>query len=149
MKKILPTIGVIALVVSTTSCTWNQIAFWNTKIAEVAATPDPADDIALKQIIDSIPPEPDTSCREWYWYAIEAGFTHQQWIYPLSGIMWRESNCDPNAHNPSGATGLTQVMPMWIDDCGGGNLRDPVFNLACAHHIWEVSGWGAWSTYPP
>jgi Transglycosylase SLT domain len=147
MKKIKTTIGTAALVVSLAACTPNQIAFWMQARAEVAATPDPADDIALQQAFDNLPETPNTSCAQWYWWAIEAGFTHDQWMSPLSRIMRAESNCDPNAHNPSGATGLTQVMPMWIDDCGGGDLRDPMFNLRCAHHIWEVQGWGAWVTY--
>ena len=63
--------------------------------------------------------------------------------------MWRESNCQPGAHNRSGATGLMQIMPMWADDCGGspGDLYNPSFNLRCARHILNVQGWTAWSTY--
>ena len=150
MKKITTTIGAAALVVSLVACTPNQIAWWTQARAEVAATPDPADDIALEQAFEALPDNPNTPCAEWYWWAIEAGFTHDQWMYPLNIIMHRESNCQPGAHNRSGATGLTQVMPMWADDCGGvpADLYDPAFNLRCAHHIWEVSGWGAWSTNP-
>lgn len=149
MNKIRTTIGIAALVVTSTACTDGQMAWWTAKIQAAEATPDPADDIQVQQEIAAIPPEPETPCKEWYWHAMEAGFTDAQWREPLSRIMFRESHCQPGAHNPSGASGLTQVMPMWADDCGGvpSDLFDPAFNLRCAHHVWEVSGWGAWSTY--
>lgn len=151
MKKIRTTIGVAALVVSTAACTPGQVAFWMNARAAVEATPDPADDIALQAAFEALPDTPQTSCAQWFWHAMEAGFTYDQWMYPLSGIMRKESMCNPGAHNGSGATGLTQVMPMWADDCGGvpADLYDPLFNLECAKHVYDVSGWGAWSTYPP
>jgi len=147
MNKIRTTIGVTALVVSSAACTPKQVADWVSKMAEAAATPDPADDIALTEEINAIPPEPDTPCSEWYWHALEAGFTHEEWMFPLSGILWDESRCDPNAYNQSGATGLAQVMPMWVRPCGGGDLRDPMFNLRCSRHVVDDSGWDNWSTW--
>lgn len=142
------TIGVAALVVSTAACTPNQIAWWQARIDAAKATPELTDDAQVQAELDAIPAAPDTACSEWYWYAMEAGFTDAQWREPLSRIMYRESHCFPGAHNPSGASGLVQVMPMWADDCGGvpSDLFDPLFNLLCAHHILDVSGWGAWST---
>src|SRR4249919_3941193 len=88
-------------------------------------------------------------CREWVGSTRAAGFDDDQ-IAVVHRLMQRESGCDPNAHNPSGASGLMQVMPMWADDCGGlpGDLFDPNFNLRCAHHVYETQGWHAWSTYP-
>ena len=93
--------------------------------------------------------EPDTSCSQWAQTALDVGFSKDQWYEPVSRIMYRESNCDPGAYNPSGASGLMQIMPMWADDCGGssGDLFDPWFNLNCAVHVYHVQGWGAWSTY--
>lgn len=151
MNKIRTTIGITALVVSSAACTPEQVAFWMEKQAEVAATPDLTDDIALLNEIEALPETPDTSCSQWYWWAIEAGWTHEQWIYPLSGIMRAESNCSPSAYNRSGASGLLQVMPMWADDCGGTpeDLFDAMFNLICGVHILDVSSWEAWSTFPP
>jgi Lysozyme like domain len=151
MKKIKTTIGAAALVVSLAACTPNQIAFWIQARDEVAATPDPNDDIALQQALDALPETPNTSCAQWYWWAIEAGFTHDQWMNPMSRIMRAESGCNPSAQNSSSsAAGLMQELQMWLDDCGGTShfdFYDPMFNLRCAHHIWEIQGWGAWSTY--
>jgi Transglycosylase SLT domain len=62
-------------------------------------------------------------------------------------VMNRESHCQPGAHNPSGASGLLQIMPMWADDCGltTAQLFDPYANLACAALVYAVQGPGAWS----
>jgi Transglycosylase SLT domain len=88
-------------------------------------------------------------CWRWRTTALEF-FTRDQWSYPVRGIMYRESRCDPNAYNPSGARGLMQIMPFWADDCGGwpNRLFRPRFNLRCARHVYEVQGWHAWSVYP-
>lgn len=148
MNKIKTTIGVAALVVSTAACTPNQMAFWAQRQAEVAATPDLQDDADLIDQYGALPDVPDTPCNEWFWWAIEAGWPAELWPF-LAHIMPRESHCDPGAHNPSGATGLTQIMPMWADDCGGspGDLYDPMFNLKCALLIYNVQGPNAWSTW--
>lgn len=89
------------------------------------------------------------SCSQWYEAARDAGFSDDQWREPVSRIMAAESGCNPGAYNPSGASGLMQVMAGWADDCGGSpdDLFDPWFNLRCAHHVYEVQGWGAWVTY--
>lgn len=149
MNKIRTTIGVAALVVSTAACTPNQVAYWQHRIDAAKATADPADDAKVISDLKTIPPPPNTDCKEWFWHAIEAGFTPGEWINPVSWIMERESRCFPGAHNPSGAAGLMQEMPMWAAACGGTveDLYDPLFNLHCAVHIHDVSGWGAWSTY--
>lgn len=66
-------------------------------------------------------------------------------------IMWRESRCDPNAHNPSGATGLLQLMPFWAghlahcDVHTRTDLYDPVKNICGAAHVYTVQGINAWS----
>lgn len=88
------------------------------------------------------------ACAQWSANALAAGWSSSQWP-TLDRIMYRESRCQPGAHNPSGATGLLQIMPMWADDCGGspGDLYDPGFNLRCGRHVYRVQGWGAWSTY--
>ncbi len=92
---------------------------------------------------------PATPCSQWASTALDAGFTESEWYSPVSWVMARESGCNPSAYNPSGASGLMQIMPMWADDCGGSpsDLFNPWFNLHCAVHIKNVQGWGAWSTY--
>jgi hypothetical protein len=88
------------------------------------------------------------SCSQWYSTAIDAGFSDAQWD-TVSYIMRRESNCEPDAYNPSGASGLMQIMPMWANDCGGSpdDLFSPWFNLHCARQVLRWQGWDAWSTY--
>lgn len=88
-------------------------------------------------------------CPEWVGTSRVAGFTDDE-ITIEHALMWRESRCDPTARNPSGASGLLQVMPMWADDCGGtpADLLEPQFNVSCARHVFEVQGWEAWSTFP-
>lgn len=85
-------------------------------------------------------------CAEWYDEAMAAGFTPRQWPN-VAYIMYRESRCLPYVQNPSGATGLMQIMPMWADDCGGTRsmLFQGWFNLQCAVHILHTQGWSAWA----
>lgn len=90
-------------------------------------------------------------CAELYDYAIEAGFTPQQWEWPLSQTLWGESHCNPLADNPtSSARGVAQILDDWIGPCGVTytDLYDPGFNLRCAYLIWTVQGWGAWQAAP-
>lgn len=150
MKKIRTTIGVAALVVSLSACTPDQVQYWLHRKAAAEATPDLKDDELLKADLAAVQAAvPNTVCNEWFWTAIEAGFTFDQWVDPVSWIMDRESNCEPWVQSYAGAIGLMQDMPMWADDCGGvpHDLFDPLFNLRCAVHIYEVQGWYAWSTY--
>ncbi len=58
-------------------------------------------------------------------------------------IAWRESGYDPYAYNPSGATGLFQI----IDFYGYGTaLYDPCFNSAVAADLYMQLGWSPWVT---
>jgi membrane-bound lytic murein transglycosylase MltF len=79
---------------------------------------------------------------------LSVGWTDEHWP-TLNRIMYRESHCQPEVRNRSGASGLLQIMPMWADDCGGvpAQLFDPLFNLACGVYVLGVQGWQAWSTY--
>ena len=87
-------------------------------------------------------------CAQWIGNSRLAGFTDDQ-LPTLHRIMWLESRCDPNAYNPSGASGLVQVMSWWARACGitPAQLFDPTWNLVCARHVYETQGWTAWSTY--
>jgi hypothetical protein len=67
-------------------------------------------------------------------------------------IIWRESRCNPHVVNhSSGSLGLTQIMPMWVDDlcragiaCSRADLLDADVNLAAARYVLDVQGIGAW-----
>jgi len=70
----------------------------------------------------------------------------------MSGIMYRESRCDPSAKNSrSSATGLLQLLsslhcPWLAKELGPCDLYDPVYNIRAAALLWEKSGYGAWVT---
>jgi soluble lytic murein transglycosylase-like protein len=97
------------------------------------------------------PPVPTYSgpCAEW------AGLLHYfnpGWnVSHFQQIMYRESRCDPNARNPSGATGLLQLMPMWVKHLGHcgvystADLMQPDKNVCGAAHIFRTQGINAWS----
>lgn len=66
-------------------------------------------------------------------------------------IAMRESTCDPRAQNPSGASGLFQLMSPLHDDliagvCGDAALIwEPSCNIAAALALWNGSGWSPWA----
>jgi hypothetical protein len=136
-------IATIAAVVVLSSCSVAQVTAWHDWFQRDPVQAQTALDAYSAMKADVTAERP---CEEWFDLSLEVGWTADQWP-TLSRVMWGESRCDPFAHNPSGATGLTQIMPMWIDDCGGGDLRDPVFNLTCALHILMVAGWPSWSAF--
>jgi hypothetical protein len=148
MRRALAIGGIVASSIVGTACTPNQIAFWFDAQEQVAATPDPQDDVDLMNTYLALPDVPDTPCSEWFWTSIEAGWAAEEWWF-LAHILPRESNCDPAAYNRSGASGLAQIMPMWADDCGitRDQLFDPLQNLRCAKHVYNVQGKSAWQTW--
>ena len=89
------------------------------------------------------PPALDGRCAEWADLALAVGWPVEQWP-TVDRVMWCESMCRPEAHNPSGATGLLQVMPFHAH---GRDLFDPETNLAVGLEVWRQQGWRAWSCY--
>lgn len=69
----------------------------------------------------------------------------------MSGIMYRESRCQPSASN-SCCSGLLQIHRSWIDNaavCGvysRNDLYDPARNVCAAAIVYRTQGIGAWST---
>lgn len=71
----------------------------------------------------------------------------------MSRIMYRESRCRPEVRNPSGATGLLQLMPAhcrWLDDalgepCTVARLQDPGYLIRAAAALWERDGYRPWA----
>lgn len=80
-------------------------------------------------------------CAEWAGPALEAGWAADQLPELLDVIMWCESKCRPEAHNPSGASGLLQIMPFWSK---GRDLFDPATNLTVGLEVYRAQGWRAW-----
>jgi hypothetical protein len=93
---------------------------------------------------DTTPTPPDGPCNEWYTTAAAAGWPDTDWP-TLAAVMFCESRCDPAARNPSGASGLLQIMPGWWR---GRDPFDPATNLAIGREVHDTQGWRAWSCYP-
>jgi hypothetical protein len=152
MKRI-TALAVLALVVLT-ACTPAQGARW---LADwIGASPEKqAMMIQAKEGYEATKAEATAGlhCEEWYDFAIEAGFTPEQWKEPVARVMWRESMCNPNADNSSStADGLMQIVRgTWLSSCPDlpyAMRYDPQTNLDCAY---RVSGgghyWRPWVTY--
>lgn len=77
-------------------------------------------------------------------YAYGAGFTAQE-VPTMVAIALAESGGDTNAHNPSGAEGLWQVM--WQLHGFTGNPYDPATNASAARTVYKSQGYHAWTTF--
>lgn len=66
-------------------------------------------------------------------------------------IAMRESRCQADAFNPSGASGVFQIMmPLHSDmvgwTCGSPDMVwDAACNIRVARDLWQGSGWRPWS----
>lgn len=68
----------------------------------------------------------------------------------MGAVAMAESSGNPNAHNPSGASGLWQIMPSHTRDSGwnlGSNFYDPATNARMAYFVLHRQGYKAWTTY--
>jgi hypothetical protein len=100
-------------------------------------------DAAAEPMCTKAAPPPRTPwpwCEEWHDTAAAVGWPESVG-WTLAYVMHRESGCQPGAHNPSGATGLMQLLG-W--SCPPGGCRDPWSNLAKALELWQGSGWCPW-----
>lgn len=112
----------------------------------------------------------DQMCPEWHQTALQVGWAPED-LSKLSYVLWRESRCDPMAHNtkdptPDGSRGLSQINGYWcranrynpggflqsrgvLNTCS--DLHDPAVNLMAALAIWQYgrdlgrTGWGPWA----
>jgi len=108
---------------------------------------------------------PWTPCQEWIPLAVEVGWpADRELLHRLGEIMWRESRCQPDAHNPNdpngGSYGLTQINGFWtkwlnesgVMDGQPQSFYDPAVNLssALAIHVYSTykngNGWHPWRT---
>lgn len=91
----------------------------------------------------TLPVPGGTRCGQWWAMAREVGWPEGQ-LWTMDRVMACESNCRPEAHNASGASGLLQIMPFWWH---GRDPYDPWTNLQMGLEVWQASGWRAWSCY--
>lgn len=106
---------------------------------------------------------PEWICPQWHQTALDAGWPQEQ-LSKLSYVMYRESRCNPESHNPDdpngGSNGLVQINQFWcrpsrywpdgwlqaqgvLTSCD--QLFDPTINLTAALAIWYNSGWSPWA----
>ena len=121
----------------------------------------------------TLPIPADALCPQWWALAVEAGWTPDL-LPTLDYVMWRESRCQPEAHNTtlnrdgSADVGLTQINDRswckgtrWypggylqtvgaLSTVGCEQLFDPYFNLLSAKAIYDYAqttngnGWQPW-----
>jgi soluble lytic murein transglycosylase-like protein len=106
----------------------------------------PATRVATTVQVDAVVPAAAPAwahCPQWWDTARAAGWADDQ-LPTVDRVMWCESRCHPHAHNPSGATGLMQIMPGWWH---GRDPYDPATNLTIAVEVHDRQGWRAWSCY--
>jgi len=122
------TLAVAAVALTLTACTPEQIAWWTHEIEVSRSSGEHCPMLAPARQLAGLPDVFDY-------------------------IIWRESRCTPTAVNPdSGALGLAQIMPMWLNDlcragiaCTRSEMLDAHTNLAAAKYVLDVQGMGAWA----
>jgi hypothetical protein len=73
------------------------------------------------------------------WAPLVAEFFPKSQLGNALYCISRESGGDPSAHNPSGATGLFQLVGYRF------NVFPPRINVRMAYHLWRARGWQPWS----
>lgn len=104
------------------------------------------------------PPPVDTVGSVEQWRGLVAQYVPTARVEEVLRVMACESGGDPNAYNPSSATGLMQIKRFWVDPSRPGNfshlgtdLYDPVTNLRVMVAINESDPrgwWGHWACKP-
>lgn len=80
------------------------------------------------------------------WRGLVAAYFPPEEVDRALRVMACESGGNPNAYNPSGASGLMQVLALWADNFGliPSELFDPAINLQVARYLWDDGGWRHW-----
>ena len=80
------------------------------------------------------------------WRPLVAAYFPADQVDRALRVMACESGGNPNAYNPSGASGLMQVLASWADNFGytPADLFDPAINLHVASILYFDGGWGHW-----
>lgn len=106
-----------------------------------------------RKLIDQIPSDPDKRCPQWETKFAEYGLPVELFSY----IAYRESRCNPKAHNTtlnkdgSQDLGLVQINSSWRtvtkNICGTDitGLFDVDCNLSVAKYLYDNGGAGHWS----
>ena len=117
-----------AAVILTAGCTPREVAWWSSQRDAAVARGEPCPELAPLLELAGLPDH-------------------------FHVIAWRESRCNPDAVNASsGALGLTQIMPFWLEmlcplmiACEPWQLLNPTANVAASRVVYDAQGWSAWS----
>lgn len=110
--------------------------------------------------VSRVRPPLSAKCGEWWNMAQSVGWSQQQ-LPMLDKVLWRESRCFDNAHNPDdpmgGSFGLMQINGFWVKYLSGAGLLsdhsellDPEVNLRAGLAIYNYAhtkhgkGWSPW-----
>lgn len=99
---------------------WNRVVTWNAAIAAQSGCP-------YAPLIREV------------WQ------TDAEWAITIAR---RESNCEPGARNPSGASGLFQLLghsDLLIAACGSDAWADPTCNVKAAWLLYQGAGRAPWN----
>lgn len=83
-------------------------------------------------------------------YQAANGLSNSSHTQIMAALAEAESSGNPNARNPSGASGLWQIMPSHVHDSGwtfGSNFFDPATNARMAEFVYQHQGYTAWTTF--
>jgi len=148
---------------------WEQVL--NDPARTEPAVPQPVRSVNIKSITTTTtePVKPyrqaaeDSMCPMWHELATSIGWPQEE-LSKLSYVLWRESRCQPEQHNPDdpmgGSNGLMQINQFWckptqywpdgwlqshgvLTSCD--DLYDPETNLKAGYSIWLNSGWSPWN----
>lgn len=108
--------------------------------------------VAITACGPRIPNAPDTYRGDECSYAAEiidawAGTGSETWAVDTA---IRESRCQPGARNPSGASGIFQLMwplhaRLIADVCGHADPFDPHCNISAARALYDGAGRAPWN----
>lgn len=111
-----------------------------------ASDPDPEPESSPAPVLPSVGVDSAPAGVE-QWRGLVATYFPADQVDKALAVMACESGGDPSAYNPSGASGLMQVMDWWAPEFGyePEDLFVPEINVAVAYQVWLQQGWGGWS----
>ena len=112
---------------------------------------EPASTLIETTVVTSIVPDPALCHAEHpnavaVSDAIRTHFPSGTWA-TMCRIAWCESTFNPRARNPSGATGIFQIMPFWFKSVPDADPWTINGSARLARHVYNEQGFPAWSCY--
>ena len=131
-----------------TDCEWSAtITYWP------APEPEPEPEPVASEPVEAAPAAPSVNTGMGsgveQWRGLVAAYFPADQVDTALRVMACESGGNPNAYNPSGASGLMQVLSSWADNFGVSpdDLFNPETNIWIASELYYDGGWGHWVCY--